>query len=1113
MHGCGYHRIQNPAFWLAKSGVALANTVLGYPPLDKLREMKPDVIVCQRPRDEKEVAIVKDIRKEFGNKIKLIFEIDDLLTDVPEENVHEAFQPPPAEVDQNIAEALSYCDWAIASSKPIADWLRRLNPTIPIKIMGNFIEEADGETLPKIETRLENNKPKIGWGGSISHDGDLDLLVKSIKEISGAHWTFLGHKPRMDYAGVDFTEVPGVPPHQYFGVLASQGLELMLAPLEDNAFNQAKTNLKIVQAGLVGAAVICSPCRPYLDGKPPVFAYAETEEEFKTAIETWLALPEKKKIWHRARMRNWAKEYGVKHNLTIIRDAWGAVSQHIFDYAVRKLSNKVVVAAAEDTILIGPETKKHAIFEPDFSAATRLAIKHGAPLLIGSVGAKISDASFDKLREPLLIDSVASTCPLSNDGGMGISFLSNPSSPAFASVDPEAFALCEEICAESGLEKRYIPFPMGPIVLLSPRALAKLPPLADRIWDWGFLAMIAGYQNLFIPTAWAIGNQPSEPPSIPWLEIRGLNPLVVQGALTVMERVKLESNFVQKSPSFILGNGAGDATTWAEIYQPETEDIAKSVRVIYYREESVNIADVSETWVRFSDERTETRKGIDAIMEHFGDEAIADVVYCDAFGPKGSHFFKPKTFDFDWFLAFDYISGCCLVRTATLKQILEKAAKPHIESRLELFGYLVAMAKLKAKFTHCNYLGYYEREQPADEGRVKLVEYLLPDYKAKVREPGLLEVVKALEGTPSVSICILTSGRTWTLRQCLATLLKRTEFAGTFEILLGRMGEVKGDIMTLKECHNEKVKHIELGTEFNWSRGNNILAEKSSSDFLVFLNDDCLITEKNWLTQLIAYAQRPGTGATGLRLTYPQNGNVQHVGVYASEGIAGHILKNTPPNWAGYWGLGRVVHESTAVTGACMAVKRGLFEQIKFSEIMPVNYNDVAFCIELYKRGYRNVCICTTEMMHAESASRPHAFTAEWARSIQDLTRYYNDFIDPYWNDSLKVIRSAQNWSASGLNYDMLRWERNWKSTAIMLNGVDSDKVVELARKDIKTILAAAEKGRLVFVRPGLSNAPAIELGERTLISDVLQGLGVSEWHIVNHTPECDVLESYFNGE
>jgi len=1111
MHGCGYHRIQQPALWLARSGAALANTVLGYPGIDRLREIKPNAVICQRPRDDNEIKAVEAIRKEFGDTIKIIYEIDDLLTEVPAENVHEAFQPPPDEVEINIAKALSFCDWAVCPTPPLAEWLKNMRPGLKVHVMPNYLPELDSDDLPRIVSPEPGAKPIIGWGGSISHDGDLEIIVKAIEEldVEDAKWIFLGHKPRANYEGKDMEFRHGVPPQQYLPLLCSQGFELLLAPLEDNAFNIAKSNLRLIQAGAAGAAVIASPVGPYVRDNPPVFAYAKDADEFLAKIKEWLALPQKKKIWHRARMRNWARQYGVNNNISNISAAWGVPISRPVEASRRINTNKVVVAGKAETIFLGPKTREKAIFESDLSAARSLALKNGCPLLLGTVGSVMSDMSYNRLVEALKMEGVSAAFPMSNDGACGICFLTPANRPSFMALDTESNATCEKVCSESGLEPRDALLAMGPMTLLSHLALAHLPKPDSSICDWSFLSAITGHKNKFVPSAWAYTPNQGEAKPQHWVESRGLNLFATQSALNPSERINLECNFVRESKAFMIGSSPMDAGTWAETHDPERPDLLpESVKVLRYFEE-FDVSEINETWIRFEDERTITRAGVDYWLEKTGNEKNADVVYCDALGPENSHFFRPVTFDRELFFGLDYMTGCCLIRTTCLKRLVTH----HLPGRLQLFGVLLELIKTKAKIVHCPHLLYWEKEAPGDEGRMMMLKQVFPEYAVKPLLPGVIQPVRRLEGSPSVSIIMLTTGKTWMLRQSLATLLRRTKYPGTIEVLVGRAGERRGDPWKLAEVKDPRVTLIEMGEEkFNWSRENNKLAKRATGDYFVFLNDDVMTTEDNWLTQMIAHAQRDEVGFVGLRLLVPSNGSVQHVGVYVQDGIAGHICKNMPNDNPGYWGYNRLTHESTAVTGANIAINRKKFEQISgFREELAVNYSDVVACLDALNAGYKNICVCTTDMMHAESSSRPHALTDEWSEQIgregKLLAQIYKDFVDPYWNPSLKVVTNPNKWSIGGLNYEILDWGQEWAGSGLILNGIDADAIIGMARRGIKPILALAEKGRLIFSRPGLLNAPAIEIGERSLICEIFAALGLKEiYEAEGGAPETSIL-------
>jgi len=1106
MFGCGYHRIQNPATWIATSGAGLANVTLGYPPVDKLVEMKPTAVVCQRPRDEGEIKVLARLREDLGKSVKIIFEIDDLLTEVPEENVHEAFQPPPDEVNANIAKALKYCDWAIVPTLPLKTWLQSLDPNIEIKLIPNYLAELDGE-LPHIKSKFEGDKPRIGWGGSISHDGDLDLIIKSVEDIEDhlIQWVFLGHQPRAVTTDRHIEFHAGVPPQEYLSLLMRQELELIVAPLENNAFNNAKSNLRLIQAGAIGAAVIASPVGPYVRDNPPVFAYATTPEDFEREIRRWIDLPENKKIWHRARMRNWAKKnFGVKANIESIVNAWGICNGRVGNtFKQKKTNDSLVINGTKNSLSISNSI--NTFYEPDIEKATILAIKNNAPMLVAQPGTVISEKSLDNLINVLKSDpNIASVCGLNNDSGVGFSFLSPPNKPNFAPLDQDAHETCDTICTSSGLEPRHVAFPLG-LALLSPTALKAFPKPSKLLWDWGFLAAISNMKNILVPQAWSSAPQPIELPPQAWVEARGLQINSVQNALTLQERVKLECAFVKQSKSFLLGNGPGDSATWTELFIPEDENLeAASVKVIKLGH-SYNLNKISETWIRFEPEESEIRITADYYMENYGNNHefsdVVDLVYCDALAPNGSHFFKPHTFDREWFFSVDYITSCCLIKTKSLR----KLNPPEISNRLQLYGVVLEMVKNKCVFVHCPKPLYWEKDAPADNARAGMIKHVFPEYDAKPYVPGSVQVSRrlgegALSGVfPSVSVIILTTGKTWTLRQSLATLLKRTEYLGDWEILLGRTGEIKGDPMTLKELNNTKIKYFDLGeSEFNWSAANNYLAIKSEKDILVFLNDDILVTDKNWLEQLVAQAQRPEVGAVGIRLFFPQNGQLQHAGVYVGDGFAGHILKNSPGNWPGYWGYGRITHETTAVTGACLAIARNKFHDLYgFENTLKVNYSDVEFCLKALKEGYKNICICTSEMMHAESSSRPHVMTEKWIEQIgaesKRLAELHPNFVDPYWNPNLKVPYSPNKWGLGGLNFDVLTWDKNWQGVALILNDQDGELIIKTAWRDLKPIIAVVENGKLALLRPGLMNAPTIDLLEKSLIREILQALGVVE--------------------
>ena len=168
---------------------------------------------------------------------------------------------------------------------------------------------------------------------------------------------------------------------------------------------------------------------------------------------------------------------------------------------------------------------------------------------------------------------------------------------------------------------------------------------------------------------------------------------------------------------------------------------------------------------------------------------------------------------------------------------------------------------------------------------------------------------------------------------------------------------------------------------------------------LLFMNNDIEARSEGWLRALVELGQRPEVGAVGARLVYP-DGKLQHAGVILGVGgIAAHIFNSMPGNRNGYMGWDRVVRSYSAVTAACMLVRREVFEETGgFDEAFPVAFNDVDFCLRLVGAGYRLLYTPHAELVHYESVSRGlsgfqgdyEEFLARWTELLRAGDPYYN---------------------------------------------------------------------------------------------------------------------------
>jgi len=264
---------------------------------------------------------------------------------------------------------------------------------------------------------------------------------------------------------------------------------------------------------------------------------------------------------------------------------------------------------------------------------------------------------------------------------------------------------------------------------------------------------------------------------------------------------------------------------------------------------------------------------------------------------------------------------------------------------------------------------------------------------------------------PLVSIIIPTRDRVEFLRKCVESIRANTDYPN-FEIII--LDNESSDPRTLEYFSQlSQTAHVEIHRvegAFNFSRLNNIGVRHARGSFIALLNNDLEVKNSGWLTEMISHGARPEIGAVGARLWYP-NGTMQHGGVIVGPGgVASHVHAGVR-NEHGYFARAHLTQNFSAVTGACMLVRKELYEQLGGLDEtnLTVTFNDVDFCLRLSKAGYRIVWTPYAELYHHESASRgledteakQKRFLAEvdfmrnrWAREIET---------DPCYNPNLSL--------------------------------------------------------------------------------------------------------------
>ncbi len=254
---------------------------------------------------------------------------------------------------------------------------------------------------------------------------------------------------------------------------------------------------------------------------------------------------------------------------------------------------------------------------------------------------------------------------------------------------------------------------------------------------------------------------------------------------------------------------------------------------------------------------------------------------------------------------------------------------------------------------------------------------------------------------PKVSIIVPTRDRADLLRTCIESLLELTVYPD-YEVLVvdnqSRDPEALEYLASLSG--REPTRVLGFDAPFNYSAINNWAVAECRGEVVCLLNNDIEVISPDWLEELVSQALRPGVGAVGAMLYYPDR-TIQHAGVVLGlGGVANHAYTGQPAGHPGHGARALVAQNLSAVTGACLVVRRALYEQLGgLDERLQVAFNDVDFCLRLREAGYRNVWTPFAELIHHESASRGRDDSPEKRERFLGEVRYMESRWDNWLQD------------------------------------------------------------------------------------------------------------------
>lgn len=401
----------------------------------------------------------------------------------------------------------------------------------------------------------------------------------------------------------------------------------------------------------------------------------------------------------------------------------------------------------------------------------------------------------------------------------------------------------------------------------------------------------------------------------------------------------------------------------------------------------------------------------------------------DSGGVRSNPFFKP-----DWnpelFLGQNYINHLGVYRTEILRAVggfregfegsqdydlalrclerLEPAQVRHIPRILyhwrAVAGSLAAVADAKpyAKEAARRAIGDHLR-------RMKIAGSVEP-CPENVESHRVVYPVPA--PSPKVSIIIPMRDRVDLIERCIASIREQTDYP-SIEFVIVDNGSIEMPTLEFlrKMEHEMAAQIVHDGGSFNFSRLINRGAAAARGEVLAFLNNDIEASERGWLREMVSQVMRAGVGAVGARLWYP-DGTLQHGGVILGlGGVASHAFPRVPRGHPGYFNRLFLQQNCSAVTGACMLVRKEIFEEFNgFDEVnLGISFNDMDFCLRLRAAGFQNVWTPYANLIHHESASRGHQRAPEeQAQFVREASYMQHQWgpqllFDPFYNPNLSL--------------------------------------------------------------------------------------------------------------
>ncbi len=413
-----------------------------------------------------------------------------------------------------------------------------------------------------------------------------------------------------------------------------------------------------------------------------------------------------------------------------------------------------------------------------------------------------------------------------------------------------------------------------------------------------------------------------------------------------------------------------------------------------------------------------------------------DFIYTDEdkIDMSGRHYFMPHfkpDMNIDMLRSLNYICHLIMVKKSLIEEV---GNLNHAFNGAQDYDFVLRCVERAKCIKHIAKVLYHWRaheDSTAEDPESKLyafeagkraieAHYERVGIDAEVEDGILKGIYRSkyrISGEPLISIVIPNKDHTKDLDKCISSIESKSTYKN-YEFIIVENNSTEEETFLYYKKLEEKCPRAKVvkwpGEGFNYPSINNYGVECAKGEYILFLNNDTEIINDNCLEELLGYCQRADVGAVGAKLYY-EDGTIQHAGVVIGiGGVAGHSFVGFPGDHPGYFGRASFAQNYSAVTAACMMVKRSVFQEVKgFEEAFAVAFNDVDLCMKICYAGYRIVYNPYAELTHFESKSRGYEDTPEkiarFQKEIQLFKDRWGEFLekgDPCYSPNLSLDRN-----------------------------------------------------------------------------------------------------------